>query len=549
MLRPGDLLRVLKGATKVIDQLVTQNAGEATTQAARLRHHANEMAKIMLELARERLAGVTNGNAQSHSESQPTTSHHKEEDLIGFSALKEQELSAKVPPQQRPNLRPAHIPSTQLGRMMGFGSLAARMVVGSAFDRVTGGSNVPGSGGIQMSDENAERLAETLCRMRGAALKLGQMLSVQDEGMLPPALAKALDRVKQAADYMPSKQLEQQLSAELGPSWRDKLLEFDPVPIAAASIGQVHKAKLLDGTAVAMKIQYPGVATSIESDLGNLKALVTMTGLLPPGLFVDEIIRVASSELAVECDYLAEAQAQTRYRELVAADPVLSRHLSVPQVYPELSTGLVLTSSFVPGVTIDKTVGLPQPLRNAIARTVLINTMRELFEWRFIQSDPNFGNYLYDDSGGSGVLPTIHMIDFGACREYRKPFVDGYMKVVWAAANQDRATILQVSKELKFLTGDETAEMIEAHIDAALVVGEAFRGSPRDKFDFGNSKLTQRIGQYGGVFMKYRLTPPPTEAYSLHRKLAGAILLCIKLKAVIPCRDILESTYANYSWD
>jgi aarF domain-containing kinase len=121
------------------------------------------------------------------------------------------------------------------------------------------------------------------------------------------------------------------------------------------------------------------------------------------------------------------------------------------------------------------------------------------------------------------------------------------MKVVWAAANRDRDTILNVSKELKFLTGDETSEMVEAHIEAALVVGEAFRS--HDKFDFGNSKLTQRIGQYGGVFMKYRLTPPPTEAYSLHRKLAGAILLCIKLKAVITCRDILEQTYTKYSFD
>ena len=551
-----DLLRVAKGATLVLDHLIAQNQSGVTRRAASARYHANELAKILIEMARERLAqqGSSPFSEAPTSGSGPGSSARAaEEDLIGFSAVKDEELSAKISAQNNGQpakaMREAHVPSTQLGRMFGFGSLAARMAVGAAFERATGSGNTSSGSGsqqrYQMSDENAERLAETLCRMRGAALKLGQMLSVQDEGMLPPALARALDRVKQAADYMPSKQLEQQLSSELGPNWREKLLEFEPIPIAAASIGQVHRAKLLDGTVVAMKIQYPGVASSIESDLNNLKTLVTMTGLLPAGLFVDEIIRVARTELAVECDYLAEAQAQTRYRALVAADSVLSKHLSVPEVFPELSTRQVLTSRFVHGVTIDKTVGLPQSVRNAIARTVLISTMRELFEWRFIQSDPNFGNYLYDDVSDP-VKRTIHSIDFGASREYPKPFVDGYMKIVWAAANQDRATVLAVSKELKFLTGDETPEMVEAHVDAALVVGEAFRS--HEKFDFGTARLTQRIGQYGGVFMKYRLTPPPTEAYSLHRKLAGAILLCVKLKAEITCRDILEKTYENYVW-
>jgi aarF domain-containing kinase len=94
--------------------------------------------------------------------------------------------------------------------------------------------------------------------------------------------------------------------------------------------------------------------------------------------------------------------------------------------------------------------------------------------------------------------------------------------------------------------GDETSEFVEAHIAAGLVVGEPFEHT--GNFDFGNSNLTKRLSSYGGTFMKYRLTPPPTEAYSLHRKLAGAFLLCIKLKANIPCRDILENTYKGYKF-
>lgn len=87
---------------------------------------------------------------------------------------------------------------------------------------------------------------------------------------------------------------------------------------------------------------------------------------------------------------------------------------------------------------------------------------------------------------------------------------------------------------------------MEAHVNAGLVVGEPFLSNT--SFDFGNSQLTTRLGSYGGTFMKYRLTPPPTEAYSLHRKLAGAFLLCIKLKADIPCRDILENTFKQYKF-
>ena len=121
------------------------------------------------------------------------------------------------------------------------------------------------------------------------------------------------------------------------------------------------------------------------------------------------------------------------------------------------------------------------------------------------------------------------------------------MKLVWAAANNDTNTILEVSKTLGFLTGDESIEMLDAHSEAGLVVGEPFLSD--EEFDFAGSKLTQRIGKHGSTFVKFRLTPPPPEVYSLHRKLAGAFLLCIKLEAKISCRDILVNVYENYKFN
>ena len=122
---------------------------------------------------------------------------------------------------------------------------------------------------------------------------------------MPSTLSKALNRVRHGADYMPNYQLEKQMQIQYGKEWRSMFVEFDNVPIAAASIGQVHKAILKTETngniIVAVKIQYPGVAQSIKSDLQNLKTLITVMNILPKGLFIDQIIKVASEELTVEC--------------------------------------------------------------------------------------------------------------------------------------------------------------------------------------------------------------------------------------------------------
>ncbi|CAM9105965.1 unnamed protein product [Ectocarpus fasciculatus] len=463
------------------------------------------------------------------------------------------------------NSRTRTVPSSPLARVFGFGQLAAGLAMGTVAeavrqsvrggggpgDSVEGGSSGrpdrnQGGGSVKQyvaSDANAERLAETLCRMRGAALKLGQMLSIQDESVIPPSLAKALDRVRQGADVMPTKQLYGQLEKSLGMDWRSKLAAFDETPIAAASIGQVHRAKLQDGTEVAMKIQYPGVADSVESDLKNLQRLVQLTNILPPGLYIEEIIRVAREELGEECDYEKEAANQERFKELVESDESLRKWVSVPKVVHELVSKEVLTTHLAPGVPVDQVLPMPQEVRNHVARLMLRCTINELFDWRFMQTDPNWGNFLFDRETGK-----MSLIDFGACREYRKGFVDDYLRLVWSAANQDEAEIMRVSQELKFLTGDETQTMMKAHLQAGLVVGEPFIDRDGEAFDFHGSNITTRLSQHGDTFMKHRLTPPPQEVYSLHRKLAGAFLMNIKLKAVIPCRDILEDVHGRYKF-
>ncbi|KAI5003494.1 hypothetical protein ZWY2020_030654 [Hordeum vulgare] len=439
---------------------------------------------------------------------------------------------ALVEKRRRPRER--NVPSTPFTRALGFAGLGAGLAWGGLQEsarRVMYGTPV-GDGKQSalspfLSDQNAERVALALCRMRGGA-QVGQLLSIQDESLVPPPVLAALDIVRQGADVMPRKQLNSVLDAELGQGWSSRLRSFDYEPLAAASIGQVHRAVLKDGSEVVMKIQYPGVADSIESDIENVRRLLTYTNLIPKGLFLDRAIKVAKQELARECDYFLEASNQKRYKELLSD----SEGYYVPEITDELSSKKVLTSEFVPGVPIDKVAVLSQETRNYVGCKLLELTIKELFVFRFMQTDPNWSNFLYDDSERQ-----FNLIDFGAAREF--------LKVV-ACANRDRAGVLEMSRRLGFLTGEEPEVMLDAHVEAAFIVGVPF--ATPGGHDFRANNITHSVSNLGATMLKYRLTPPPDEVYSLHRKLSGAFLACIKIGAVVPCREMLFKVYEQYDF-
>ncbi|KAH7678526.1 Cadmium-transporting ATPase protein [Dioscorea alata] len=454
------------------------------------------------------------------------------------------EISAGVAPVKRRRPRERRVPSTPFSRALGFAGLGAGLAWGtlqeSAKRLVFGTPDLEDKQSAIspfLSEQNAERLALALCRMRGAALKLGQMLSIQDDSLVPKPILAALDIVRQGADVMPRSQLNDVLDSELGPNWSSKLRSFDYEPLAAASIGQVHRAVLKDGLEVAMKIQYPGVAESIESDIENVRRLLDYTNLIPKGLFLDRAIKVAKEELARECDYLLEAANQKHFRELLAN----SEGYYVPMVIDDISSKKVLTTELVTGVPVDKVALLDQETRNYVGKKLLELTLKELFAFRFMQTDPNWSNFLYDE-------PTkmINLIDFGAAREYPQNFVDDYLRMVIACANSDRDAVIEMSRRLGFLTGEESEVMLDAHVQAGFLVGLPF--SKSGGYDFRSTNITRSISDLGVTMLKHRLTPPPDEVYSLHRKLSGAFLACIKLGAVVPCRELLLDVYRHYQF-
>ncbi len=471
-------------------------------------------------------------------------------------------VTAKARPPRRA------VPSSQLARVAGFGQLAVSLVGGTVMEAASSAMGLrrppaaapaaPGSapstpthevpptgGGLwasaAMSERNATILADSLCRMRGAALKLGQLLSMQDEAVLPPPLLAALERVRAGADAMPEWQLTQAMDAALGDGWRDKLAEFDPEPMAAASIGQVHRGVLapaLGGAEVAIKVQYPGVADSIQSDIANLGRILALTGAVPKGLFLEHAMDVAGRELSEECDYRLEAEHTRRFRELLH-DP--EGGVAVPEVVTQLSAQHALTTTLVRGVPLDRVAAMGQRTRDSVATRLLRLTLRQLFEFRAMQTDPNWGNFLYDAESD-----TLSLIDFGAARTYPFDFAARYCDLVWATATGNRDEVVRLATALGFLTGYESADVLSASVEAGLIVGEPFAPGA-GVFDFSESKMTARLLKHADVLAAGSLAPPPPDSYSLHRVLSGAFLACIKLRARVPAHALLQEAYAEHS--
>ena len=205
--------------------------------------------------------------------------------------------------------RKSRVPTTRLGRIVRLGYTAGELTLGGITEGIRRMTGLAPEDAVSafMSTKNARKLAKRLAGMRGAAMKMGQMLSMESADFLPPEFADALAVLRDSADSMPATQIRRVMGREYGKGWESKFAHFDYEPVAAASIGQVHRVTTLNGRDLALKIQYPGVAKSINSDVDNLAVLLHMARILPIAMDVSDIVAEAKRQLQQEADYTIEA--------------------------------------------------------------------------------------------------------------------------------------------------------------------------------------------------------------------------------------------------
>lgn len=423
--------------------------------------------------------------------------------------------------------RSAQLPEGRAQRFWHFGRAVGEMAAGAAAEglgRLARGQRIDLTQ-LMLTPGNARRLAERLSQMRGAVMKVGQLMSMDGHGVLPPHFAELLGGLRDRAHVMPATQLAEVLEREYGSEWHRRFRRFSCEPVAAASIGQVHRAETHEGRVLALKIQYPGVRKSIASDMANLALLARTPGLVPAALDVSALLARVQAQLEHETDYRAEARAATAYRARLGDDPVLS----VPAVADEHCTDHIIATEFAPGLPVDRLAqpgGGTQAQRDHVASALSRLAVHEFFRMRLVQTDPNFGNYLFDAASGR-----IALIDFGATESVTPERVAQLRELGRALRADDLPRLAAASAAAGFTAAGDPPDQTRGVIAMMRMAGEPLRHD--GAYDFGASDLFSRSFMQGRAQFfgeGYARTPPPDLLF-LQRKFAGTFMLCTRLRA------------------
>lgn len=298
---------------------------------------------------------------------------------------------------------------------------------------------------------DAEAVTRTMGDMKGAFMKLGQMMSFISDS-IPPEYQMALKSLQAQAPPMDFALIRDVAERELGKPLERAFAHFDEQPLASASIGQVHRARLSTGEEVVVKIQYPGVADAIKADMQNAAMLYRMVGLMYPGLDPKPVIEELRGRIGEELDYAREARNQQAFYQLYDGHPAII----IPKVFPSHSTAMVLTSEYVEGMRFEEACEADETARSRYAELIYRFVFGSIIQFGVFNGDPHPGNYLFTRDG------KVVFLDFGCIKYFPDEMLHTWLQLVRAHLEERPDDFRDLAVELTFFKEDAplTAELI-----------------------------------------------------------------------------------------
>ena len=382
-----------------------------------------------------------------------------------------------------------------------------------------------------ISKKNVTATVDTLKNLRGAAMKFGQLLSLDETVILSPDLAAIFAQLQSSGYSMTPSQLKKVLNHNWGDDWLKHFKYFDVRPFAAASIGQVHKATLKSGEVVAIKVQFPGVKQSIDSDLATLKFIMKTSGMLPENFPLEHYLSQCGDLLKRETNYELEAENINLFSGFLNGSKVIH----VPKVYNKLSTDQTLTMSFLEGRELSNIMEFDQSVRDEISLNLIELLFNEIFNFKMVQTDPNLANFLLTRGGKS-----ICILDFGACCRVSEDTYRLYKELLSVALSLDLNCIKSFLQEKNFIPQETSmagTKFLENII--SVTINEL---SKDETFDFQKSKVFQLIVQEN-LNLYFDLIPSSvlgSDFIFIQRKIFGLILFFRSIGTKLPLLKILK---------
>ncbi|MDX1635127.1 MAG: AarF/ABC1/UbiB kinase family protein [Marinobacter sp.] len=377
----------------------------------------------------------------------------------------------------------------------------------------------------------ADQIADTLGELKGAVMKVGQIAS-QTQDFLPKEFSDALQRLQKEAPPMPFEVIVRQIESELGKPVEELFESLQAKPYAAASIGQVHKARLFSGEEVIVKVQYPGVDESCDSDLKQLRMALKLGGLLKmPKESVDQLFAEIRIRLKEELDYVNEAENLALFRDFHSEDD----WIRIPRAIESHSGRRILTLELVEGDHISEVTPerYDQDTINRIGHRIFTMMADQLFRYQCIHGDPHAGNFAFRPDG------TIILYDFGCVKKLKPEIVEAYRKALVSALEEDYAAL------------DRNLIALGARVESQPAVDEAYYAMWRDiliqpfqsdtPYDFARSELHKDVAAKTTTVFKYLdYFKPPVESIFIDRMIAGHYWMMKRLGVQAAFRADLE---------